>query len=296
MTPRIASLIRSTVGLRARWALACVGLASCAGPAAPDAPDSPDASADSVPAAGAVPAPEGRGGEEAREVTLGDEAILEALAKRVLTAYRARDVAALAAIGPPGASSKLVFLAPGSEQHEALFGEASWYMRAVAAWEGRILGLERGLDAAWAIFSETPPVRHAVELHRIDGRWRFYHLRQLPAPDRRGVTVIPEPASAPAAAPGGPRLGPGDGAVVGPVGTRPGDAGTGVEAAPPAAPHPSASAPGAAGPASPASASAPGLAVQASGSTPGLVAPSSGTAPAPARPATAPAAPRVEQR
>jgi hypothetical protein len=133
-----------------------------------------------------------------RDVRLDEAPAIEAVAREVLAAWRARDVKRLAALGPPEAASKLIFLEPDSEHWRAAFGDDSPFMRAVAAWDGRVLAIERGLDAAWVVFHEEPATRHAVEVHRFGERWGLHHLRQLPRPDRRGLTVtVPPPPPPP---------------------------------------------------------------------------------------------------
>jgi hypothetical protein len=165
--------------LAALFSLALV-VTACARETAPPAPES----AAQTPAA--VPPPAVAG-----DIAFDDGATIEDLAADVLVAWRARDVSRLAGLGPPGATTRLIFLEPDSEHWRAAFGDDTWYMKAVSAWDGRILGVERGLDAAWVIFHEEPAWRYAVEVHRFGDRWGLHHLRQLPRPDRRGLTVIP---------------------------------------------------------------------------------------------------------
>lgn len=172
---------------RSPAALIILGLAiaACAPPRVPVLATAPAARAPIAPAPPTPPA--------SREIVLAEQAALEAVAREVLTAWASRDVERLAALGPPGAASRLIFLEVGSDHWRALFADDAWTMRAVQAWDGQLRGVERGLDAAWVIFREEPGWRYAVELHRFGERWGLHHLRQLQRPDRRGLTVN-EPA------------------------------------------------------------------------------------------------------
>jgi hypothetical protein len=141
-----------------------------------------------APAEGATPGAEGEG---PRKIDLSDSGEIEDIAKRAIQAYSRKDPEGLAAVGPPGAKEKTIFIEPRNPNYEALFGDSTWNMRSVLAWDERIRAIERGIDAAYAIYHEDGEFRYAVELHKFDDGWKFYHLKQLPLTPAGGIVVNP---------------------------------------------------------------------------------------------------------
>jgi len=130
-------------------------------------------------------------GAEPRKIDMSDNKEIEEIAKKAIEAYSRKDPEGLAAIGPPGAKDKTIFIEPRNPNYEALFGDSTWNMTSVKAWDGKIIGIERGIDAAYVVYHEDDAHRYAVELHKFDEGWKFYHLKQLSKSSKGGIVVNP---------------------------------------------------------------------------------------------------------
>lgn len=144
-----------------------------------DVPAATDAATPAAPAA------------EPRKIDMSDNKDIEEIARKAVEAYSKRNAEALAEIGPPGAKDKTIFIEPRNPNYQALFGDDTWNMKTTIGWDGRIIGIERGIDAAYAIYAEDAEHRYAVELHKLDVGWRFYHLKKLSKQGGGGFVVNP---------------------------------------------------------------------------------------------------------
>jgi hypothetical protein len=128
---------------------------------------------------------------EPRKIDMSDNKEIEELARKALDSYGKKDPEGLAAIGPPGAKEKTIFIEPRNPNYQTLFGDDTWNMVSVKAWDGKILGIERGIDAAYVVYHKDETHRYAVELHKGEAGWHFYHLKQLPLGGGGGIVVNP---------------------------------------------------------------------------------------------------------
>ena len=118
-----------------------------------------------------------------RKVDLSDGPQIVEVAKLALTAYLRKDVEALAEVGPRDAKEKVIFIQPHNPNYPTLFGDDTWFMQSLRAWNGgEIIRVERGIDAAHAFYHEDDEYRYAVVLHKDadDPTWRFHHLKRFP--------------------------------------------------------------------------------------------------------------------
>jgi len=145
--------------------------------------------AEQAPPAAADKAPTERG--EPRKIDMSDNKEIEELGRQAIAAYRDKNPERLAEIGPPGAKDKTIFIEPRNPNWDTLFGDDTWNMKTVQAWDGTIKAIERGIDAAYVIYHEDDAHRYAVELHKFDERWGFYHLKKLPKSSGGGIRVNP---------------------------------------------------------------------------------------------------------
>lgn len=148
------------------------------------------------PAPAPAPAADAAGDKPAgKTIDLTDSKEVERVALESLQAYRDKNLEQLAALGPPGARDKLIFLEPRNPNYETLLGDGSWRMKALKAWDGKLVKIARGLeDNALCFFHEDEANQYAVEVRKDDGRWYFFDLRQQPK-------NAPAPAPAPAPTP-----------------------------------------------------------------------------------------------
>ncbi len=136
-----------------------------------------------------------------RQIDLTDSAEVERVALESLKAYRDKNLAQLAELGPPGAKDKLIFLEPRNPNYQTLLGDDTWRMKSLKAWAGdKLSKLSRGVDdVALGWYHEDETFQYAVEVRKVDGRWTFFDLVQK---DKSGKAVAPTPAApAPAPAP-----------------------------------------------------------------------------------------------
>ena len=108
-----------------------------------------------------------------------EKAAVEEVAKASLSAYRDKNIERLAELGPPGAKERTIFIEPRNPNYERLLGDSTWRMRALKAWDGELKGMRIGKDVAQVRFADHPDVKGqviAVELTKIDGKWRFHDL------------------------------------------------------------------------------------------------------------------------
>lgn len=119
-----------------------------------------------------------------------ESAAIEAVAREALTAYKSKDLAKLAAVGPPGAKDKLIFLEPRNPHYAELLGDDTWRMKSLAAWDGQtLMKVESGVDVAFAWYHQDETQRYGVELRKDpdpaknnEKRWMFHDLVQKPKP------------------------------------------------------------------------------------------------------------------
>ncbi len=112
-----------------------------------------------------------------------------------LQAYRDKNLEALAALGPPNAREKIIFLEPRNPNYETLLGDSSWRMKALKAWDGKLIKLARGVDDnAIAWFHEDADNLYGVEVRKEGTRWQFFDLKQQP---KSGKAPAPDKAPAP---------------------------------------------------------------------------------------------------
>lgn len=154
-----------------RWLVRAGFVATVA--AAPACGKKADAPAAPAATAGAAVAP-----GETPEQTAEKKAV-EEVAKASLTAYRDKNIERLAELGPPGAKDKTIFIEPRNPNYERLLGDSTWRMRALKAWNGELAGMRIGTDVAQVRFADHPDNKGqvvAVELVKIEGKWRFHDL------------------------------------------------------------------------------------------------------------------------
>lgn len=114
-------------------------------------------------------------------IDLTDSKEVERVAIESLQAYRDKNLEALAALGPPNAREKLIFLEPRNPNYETLLGDNSWRMKALKAWDGKLIRLARGVDDnAIAWFHEDADNMYGVEVRKEGTRWQFFDLKQQP--------------------------------------------------------------------------------------------------------------------
>jgi len=149
-----------------------------------------------TPAAGATPGAEKPG----KVIDLTDNKEVERVATESLQAYRDKNLERLADLGPPKAREKLIFLEPRNPNYETLLGDSSWRMKALKAWDGKLIRIARGVDDnAIAWFHEDAEWTYGVEVRKDNGHWYFFDMKQ------QSKTAAPgAPAPAPAAAPPAP--------------------------------------------------------------------------------------------
>lgn len=117
-----------------------------------------------------------------RVIDLTDNEEVERVALASLQAYREKNLERLAALGPPGAREKLIFIEPRNPNYQTLLGDNSWRMKALRAWDGdKLIKISRGVDDnALGWFYEDDQHRYAVEVRKDNGRWYFFDLTQQP--------------------------------------------------------------------------------------------------------------------
>ena len=143
---------------------------ACKKEAPPPAAPQVDAAA---PAAPNAPTP--------RTIDLTDNAEVERVALASLKAYRVKDLAQLAELGPPDAKDKLIFLEdPRNPNRETLLGDTTWRMKSLQAWSGeKLKKISRGLDdVALGWYHEDDTHEYAVEVRKVGGKWTFFNLVQ----------------------------------------------------------------------------------------------------------------------
>jgi len=125
-------------------------------------------------------------------IDLTDSKEVERVALASLQAYRDKNLAALAELGPANAKEKLIFLEPRNPHYAELLGDDTWRMKSLKAWDGKALvKIARGVDDnALAYYYEDDQYRYAVEVRKDDGRWHFFDLKQQPK-----TAAKPEPKS-----------------------------------------------------------------------------------------------------
>lgn len=154
-------------------AMVAVGVVATLGACKKDAPPTEAPPPDATPADSNAPAP--------RQIDLTDNAEVKRVALASLKAYRAKDLAQLAELGPPGAKDKLIFLEdPRNPNRETLLGDTTWRMKSLQAWPGEELKkISRGLDdVALGWYHEDETHEYAVEVRKVDGKWTFFDLVQ----------------------------------------------------------------------------------------------------------------------
>lgn len=169
-----------------RWALGMVAVIAWSAIACgkKDEPASPAGAPEAA-------APAGDAAPAGKTIDLTDNKEVERVALESLQAYRDKNLEQLAALGPPGARDKLIFLEPRNPNYETLLGDGSWRMKALKAWDGKLKKIARGLeDNALCYFHEDEANQYAVEVRKDDGRWYFFDLRQQP---KAGAAPTPTP-------------------------------------------------------------------------------------------------------
>lgn len=187
----------------------CFALGACAPAAAPDSvePRSPtgaapgDAGARSEaagppPAPGppvAEPAPSPASTAEAASTPDAPEDELEGIARAVLAAWRAKDLAALASYATAHNQEMIAALKPGSSRYESILGDESGRMKAVAAWDGRLHGCRYRGDRARCAFSEAAGEVMVLTFEREGDRWAFDDLHSPSRSDWEAWAGSPTP-------------------------------------------------------------------------------------------------------
>ena len=107
--------------------------------------------------------------------------LVEALAVRVLTAWKNGDVTTLAGLTPPDKRSLLLASAPGTARVEWLFGAGAWRMRTATTWDGK-LGVTRfdGARALVEVAALDDGQLALVDLREATDGWAFYGLTRAP--------------------------------------------------------------------------------------------------------------------
>lgn len=150
------------------------------------------------------------------------QAELEALAKKILNAYKAKDLNTLASLGPKKAKDVLIFLEPRNPNYQTLLGDDTWRMRSLRAWDGEIQKIRVGVGVVQVHYHGLDGgMVAALELIPEDGKWVFHDLVRVdaegnpvdapippatpPAEVLPGMAPAPAPSDAPAEpAPSGP--------------------------------------------------------------------------------------------
>lgn len=145
-----------------------------------------------------------------RKVDLTDNAEVERVALESLKAYRNKDLAQLAELGPPGAKDKLIFLEPRNPNYQTLLGDDTWRMKSLKAWAGdKLSKLSRGVDdMALGWYHEDETHQYAVEVRKVDGKWTFFDLVQKDKPGAKPATPAPSEGAAPTPTPAPAAPGP----------------------------------------------------------------------------------------
>lgn len=146
-----------------------------------------------------APSPTPDGQKPGKVIDLTDNKEVERVSLESLQAYRDKNLDKLADLGPPKAREKLIFLEPRNPNYEALLGDSSWRMKALKAWDGKLIRIARGVDDnAIAWFHEDANDLYGVEVRKDDGRWYFFDLKQQ---SKTAPAPAPTPAPAPAPTP-----------------------------------------------------------------------------------------------
>lgn len=140
-------------------------------------------------------------------IDLTDNKEVERVATESLQAYRDKNLERLADLGPPKAREKLIFLEPRNPNYETLLGDSSWRMKALKAWDGKLIRIARGVDDnAIAWFHEDAEWTYGVEVRKDNGHWYFFDLKQQSktAPTKGAATPAPGAPAPAAPAPAAP--------------------------------------------------------------------------------------------
>lgn len=126
------------------------------------------------------------------------QAELEARSKRILEAYKAKDLNTLASLGPKKAKDVLIFLEPRNPNYQTLLGDDTWRMRSLRAWDGEITKIRVGVGVVQVHYHDLDGgMVAALELIPEDGKWVFHDLVRL---DQEGKPVdAPVPPATPPA-------------------------------------------------------------------------------------------------
>lgn len=142
----------------------------------------------------AAPVPTAAGDKKpGKVIDLTDNKEVERVALESLQAYRDKNLAQLAELGPANAKDKLIFLEPRNPHYAELLGDDTWRMKSLKAWDGKALTkIARGVDDnALAYYYEDDQFRYAVEVRKDDGRWHFFDLKQQPKVAAKPETKAP---------------------------------------------------------------------------------------------------------
>ena len=145
-----------------------------------------------------APSPTPKSEKPGKVIDLTDNKEVERVSLESLQAYRDKNLERLADLGPPKAREKLIFLEPRNPNYESLLGDSSWRMKALKAWDGKLIRIARGVDDnAIAWFHEDATDLYGVEVRKDDGHWYFFDLKQ----QSKSAAPAPAPAPAPPKAP-----------------------------------------------------------------------------------------------
>jgi len=141
-------------------------------------------------------------GKPGKVIDLTDNKEVERVALESLQAYRDKNLERLADLGPLKAREKLIFLEPRNPNYETLLGDSSWRMKALKAWDGKLIRIARGVDDnAIGWFHEDATDMYGVEVRKDNGKWYFFDLKQQSKSGAPAPAPTPTPTPTPAPAP-----------------------------------------------------------------------------------------------